>query len=148
MNRIVFAPLFLALPFLISAIPLKNDMTAAMNVANSFYDGYVKVVMSNGDRKAYVQASPFVTPAFKNAYEEFLKKGGSQDPIVCGRDVSKSGLSWVSSGTAGRDIVVTRFRVIGEDKALKPLEVFVKFSSGQWRIDGTDDLHNKVTKDR
>ena len=85
-----------------------------------------------------------MTPAFKVAYQAFLKKGGAaRDPILCGQDVSKGAVRWVGSSNTTKDEYVRMWFRCGENRAGPRIEIIVKWGSGTWRVDGTEDLRNR-----
>lgn len=147
--------LLLTLPaalFLISASPRirpENDVFAAEKVATDFCKGYLQTIAAQGDTKTYVLGSTLVTPAFKKAYELHLKKktSGTRDPILSGLDFSNGILRWkYTSSTRVPNMSAVSF--CRADDPQYYFTVFVLYSSGQWRVDGTKDLHNKVNPNR
>jgi acyl-coenzyme A synthetase/AMP-(fatty) acid ligase len=61
-------------------------------VAQTFYDGYVKVLNAQGDERRYVLKSEQLTPALKEAYKAYVsRKDPDADPIIQAQDFPKEG---------------------------------------------------------
>ncbi len=114
-----------------------EDSEEAVEVAQAFYDGYMKALNSSSDTVVYVKKSKLVTPAFKKAYAKFMEEPDS-DPIICGQDYPDKGF------TAGKPIVKgTRARVTmnSRDKSF-PVTFNVVLVNGEegWLLAETQDL--------
>ncbi len=88
--RLFFAALALLASTAPLAIAAPDESPTA--VAQTFYDGYLKVLNAEGDERRYVLQSPHLTPALKKAYQAHLaRKDPDADPILQAQDYPKEG---------------------------------------------------------
>lgn len=81
--------LFLVVIFTCRLVAIAADENPT-HVAQSFYDGYLKVLNANGDARRYVTKSNHLTPALKKAYTAAMKEPEA-DPIIQAQDFPKAG---------------------------------------------------------
>jgi len=128
------------LALLPAALPLRaaEDAAPPAAVAQQFYDGYMKVLLANGDPSEFVLTSKAVTGPFRDAYKKLLEDGMDSDPIFCGQDYPDGGFIASEASIAGGKARVT---MKSRGDALKhSFEVTLKQEDGVWRISDTNDL--------
>ena len=113
---------------------------APAHVAQTFYDGCVKVLNAKGDERHYVLKSDHLTPALKKAYTAAMKEPEA-DPIIQAQDFPKAGFKasapTIKAGTA----TVT---MTSRDAAFKhSFKVTLVKSAESWLISGIGDLKGK-----
>ena len=107
-------------------------------VAQEFYDGYMKVLIANGNTQKYVISSEALTQSFKKAYAKLVKKGMDSDPIICAQDYPDGGFA--ASATEfkkGKAYVTMKSR---GDTLKHSFKVTLRNVDGAWLISDTNDL--------
>lgn len=107
-------------------------------VAQTFYDGYMKIVVANGDRDAYVMGSDLLTAGFKSAYEKMMKIGFESDPVICAQDYPDNGFAASPAQVDGERATVTM--TSRGDDLKHSFDVRLKRIDGAWLISDTNDL--------
>ena len=115
----------------------EEDVT---NAAQTFYDGYMKVLNGNKDQKKWVLNSEGVTPAFKKAYTAYMEDAGA-DPIICGQDYPDAGFNASADSVKG-DRATVRLSSRDPSFAHTFTAAFV-LKGGKWLLAGTDDIKAK-----
>lgn len=107
-------------------------------VAQEFYDGYMKVLLAKGDTNAYVLDSPMVTDSFRAAYRKMIDMGFESDPIICGQDYPDQGFTASDPSVDGDKAEVTM--TSRGDDLVHSFTVTLKQRDGAWLISDTNDL--------
>lgn len=106
-------------------------------VAQSFYDGYMKILLSNGDSIKYVTGSKLVTSQFKAVFKKTMDRPEA-DPIICGQDYPDGGFNAATQAIDGDTATV---QMKSRDAAFDhKFNVQLRKVKGAWQICGTDDL--------
>lgn len=137
----VLPPIVVAAVFLLHALHAADD-SGPREVAQTFYDGYMKVVAANGDRDAYVRGSDLVTKGFKAAYEQMMKIGFESDPVICGQMYPDDGFAASPAQVDGDRATVTM--TSRGDPMKHSFDVRLKNVDGSWLISDTNDLKADV----
>jgi len=131
--------LFLALLCLAPVAPAAAEEPSPKAVAQAFYDGYMKVLLKEGDSVVYVMKSEHVTKAFKKAYKAFMENPES-DPIICGQDYPDAGFAAGKVKIEGDGNEATVVLTSRDPKFENSFEVYLKLTDKSWLIEGTKDL--------
>lgn len=121
---------------------LHADDSGPTEVAQAFYDGYMKVIAANGDRHAYVMGSDLLTAGFKSAYEQMMKIGFESDPVICGQEYPDNGFAAGPAQIDGDRATVTM--TSRGDPLKHTFDVRLKNVDGSWLISDTNDLKADV----
>lgn len=138
MRSIAF-PLLVALAVLCHHVALAAD-EGARQIAQTFYDGYMKVLKTNGDTRRYVAKSEHLTPAFKKAYTAFMKEP-DHDPIIQGQDYPDAGFE-ASKATLDNGLATVTMGSRDAAFAHSFKVTVVKHKEG-WLISAIGDLKGK-----
>lgn len=137
----VLVQIVVATVFLLPALHAADD-SGPREVAQTFYDGYMKVVAANGDRDAYVLDSNLLTKGFKAAYEQMMKIGFESDPVICGQMYPDDGFAAGSPQIDGDRATVPM--TSRGDPIKHSFDVRLKNVDGSWLISDTNDLKADV----
>ena len=119
-------------------VAAEAESASPQAVAQGFYDGYMKVLLANGDTQKFVLASKVLTKGFKKAYRQLIKDGMDSDPIICGQDYPDEGFkAGVEEIDAGKAKVTMKSR---GDTLKHSFDVTLKNVDGVWLISDTNDL--------
>jgi hypothetical protein len=124
----------------LTAMTLAGPGEEAISSAQTFYDGYLKILNGKGDSKKWISKSDKVAPSFKKAYVAYMKEPDS-DPVICGQDFPKSGYK-ASLGSANEDTATVIISSRDPAMAYSFKTVFIR-KEGKWLLAGTDDLKAK-----
>lgn len=126
-----------------------DDKADATKVVESFYATYVTAMVKNEDGEKIVPKSPQLSPEFKKAYADLIKKarkedpelGLGYDPIVCGQDFPDVGykVKSISLQEATGKVVLE-----SKDPNFKQtISVLVVKKEKGWLINGIEKLVGK-----
>ena len=128
----------LTLLFLLTGFSTLAAEASPTIAAQTFYDGYMKVLRANGDPEKYVLGSELLTGGFKKAYAKLVKEGLESDPIICGQDYPDEGYTASPAKLKkGKAIVTMKSRSPAMNVSFK---VTLREIDGAWRISDTNDL--------
>jgi len=114
------------------------DKPGPTEVAQSFYDAYMKVLLANGDTEKFVLSSKELSQSFKKAYSKLVADGMESDPIICGQDYPDAGFVADPAKISGaKASVAMKSR---DDEFKHSFKVTLRLVDGQWLISDTNDL--------
>lgn len=120
-----------------SAAAFAGEGAEPKAVAQTFYDGYMKVLLSNSDSIKYVTGSKNVTKEFKAVFKKTMDRPEA-DPIICGQDYPDGGFAATTQKISGETATV---QMKSRDAAFDhKFNVKLRNVDGVWQISGTDDL--------
>ena len=109
-------------------------------VAQTYYDGYMKVLNADGDTRRYVLKSDRLTPAFKQAYTAAMKEPEA-DLIIQGQDFPKAGFKSSAPKLKASIATVT---MTSRDTAFKhSFKVTLVKNAESWLIAGIGNFKGK-----
>lgn len=112
----------------------------AKSTAQSFYDGYMKVLSSNGDTKAYVLKAASLTDGFKTAYKKFMKEADF-DPIINAQDYPDAGFVALKAKADGDNASLV---MKSRDPSFNlTIELGLVKEDGSWKINRIGDVKAK-----
>jgi hypothetical protein len=129
---------FLALLLVPCNCAFAGEAPGPQEVAQNFYDAYMKTLRSSGDAAAAVAESDALTRSFKKTYAKMAEEGLDSDPVICAQDYPDAGFE---AGAA--KITGTKARVVmsSRDPGFKhTFTVFLVKSEDRWLIAGTNEL--------
>lgn len=117
---------------------LAGDQGSPREVAQDFYNAYLKVLLAHGDPEKFVLSSDALTDAFKQAYRKMVKEGMESDPIICGQDYPDEGFN---ASPAKIQDGKARVTMKSRSQAMKvSFPITLRKVDGAWRISDTNDL--------
>jgi hypothetical protein len=132
---------FLALTLvLFTSSALAGEAPGPQDVAQNFYDAYMKTLCASGDVAAVISQSDDLTPTFKKSYAKMMKQEYvDADPVICAQDYPDAGFK---AGEA--KITGDKAKVVMSSRDPSFTHSFtvylVKTDAGRWLIAGTKDL--------
>lgn len=130
--------LLVLLAALLPAAAVLAQDDGPQEVAQRFYDGYMKVLLGGGKTEDYVLNSKSVTKGFLKAYTAMIKDGFESDPVICAQDYPDNGFVASPAEIDGdRATVVMKSR--GDDFP-HSFNVRLKNVDGEWLVSDTNDL--------
>lgn len=126
-----------------------DDKADATRVVESFYAKYVAAALKEEDGEKVVASSPQLSPEFKQAYADLMKKawkedpevGLGHDPIVCGQDFPDVGYKVKSvslKDSSGKVVLESK-----DPNFKQTIHVQVVKKKDGWLINGIEDLKGK-----
>lgn len=132
--------LLFALAFACQPLAMATDDDPA-HVAQTFYDGYLKVLNTNGDARRYVLKSDHLTPSLKKAYTAAMKDP-DHDPIIQAQDFPKAGFQASASTLKANTATVT---LTSRDASFAhSFKATLVKNAAIWLISGIGDLKGEV----
>jgi hypothetical protein len=129
---------FLALLLVLCHCAFAGDAPGPQEVAQNFYDGYIKTLRASGDAAAAIADSGALTRNFKKTYAKMAEDGLDSDPVICAQDYPDAGFEASAakiSGTKAKVVMASR------DASFKhTFTVFLVKSDDRWVIAGTSEL--------
>jgi ABC-type transporter MlaC component len=114
------------------------DESTPTEVAQNFYDAYMKVLRADGDTDKFVMNSGVFTASFKKAYAKMVKEGMDSDPIICGQDFPDEGYTASPAKFKdGKALVTMKSRSKSMPVSFK---VTLRKIDGKWLISDTNSL--------
>jgi len=108
-----------------------------LEVAQIFYDGYLRTINEFRSGEKYVRGSAYLTPEFKKSYAERRNKSEG-DPIICGQDFPSAGFEATNLRLSGGNATIT---MKSRDPSFPhSFAITLIRRQGEWLISGTEDL--------
>ena len=126
-----------------------DDKADATKVVESFYATYVAAALKDQDGDKVVSKSPQLSPEFKKAYADLIKKalkedpelGLGYDPILCGQDFPNVGYKVKSVSlkeSSGKVVLESK-----DPQFQQTINVLVVKKEKGWLINGIEELVGK-----
>jgi hypothetical protein len=129
---------FFALLLLLCNCAFAGEAPGPQEVAQNFYDAYMKTLRSSGDVAAAIADSDALTRSFKKTYAKMAEDGLDSDPVICAQDYPDAGFEAGAAKITGSKAKVV---LSSRDPDFKhTFTVFLVKSDDHWLIAGTSEL--------
>ena len=133
-----FSLRFLALLLVLCTCAFAGEAPGPQEVAQNFYDAYMKTLRASGDVSAAIANSDVLTRSFKKTYAKMTEDGLDSDPVICAQDYPDAGFEAGAAKITGSKAKVA---LTSRDPNFKhTFTVLLVKSDDRWLIAGTSEL--------